>query len=310
MFDQDPQRVAILQGPVAVKHANVKDEPIKDMLDNITNKLVEKLLQRLYDGDESKIPVADYLGVIPPAPPVESVVAAGVQREVVGTDIEFQIGEVLPKASEWLEIIAGSNLSWLRALLTSPVVVQGTSYVDNPIRRVFTPRRGQKVVIGTNGAVPVSISVYGAARSYGTHKSTFKAVDVQYLAETRAIDVKLFEDRNDTSVPLHLKFHYEPSAGSVPIREVADDRNLRIKQFYWKLWFGDNEDLPEIDLRGKFTGPEVPVRAEDVEQFCAVVGNQSEAFKSTRTEKPQAPIDFAIVTGWQVSTRTSIVIGV
>ena len=103
-------------------------------------------------------------------------------------------------------------------------------------------------------------------------------------------------------MPLHLKFQYEPSTGSVPIREIADDRNLRIKQFYWKLWFGDNEELPEIDLRGKFTGPKVTVRSEDVEQFCAVVGNQSEAFKSTRTDKPQAPIDFAIVTGWQVST--------
>lgn len=303
VFDQDPQRVAILQGPVAVRHANVKDEPIKDIMDNITSALIEKLLQRTYGGDASKVPVVDYLGARPAEPPVGSVIAAGVQRSINGNDIVFTIGEVLPKTSDWLEIIAGSQLSWLRAVLTSPTVVQGTAYIDNPIRRVFAPRRGQKVVISTDGISPISISAYGAARSHGEHKPTFKAVEVRYDAATRAIDVDLFEDRRDVSVPLHLKFKYEPSKGYAPIHEIADDRNMRIKQFYWKLWFGDNETLPEIDLRGKLTGPEVTIRAEDVENFCAVVGNQSEAFKSVRTEKPQAPIDFAIVTGWQVSVQ-------
>ena len=32
IFDQDPQRVAILQGAVAVKHARVANRPIKEML--------------------------------------------------------------------------------------------------------------------------------------------------------------------------------------------------------------------------------------------------------------------------------------
>ena len=90
------------------------------------------------------------------------------------------------------------------------------------------------------------------------------------------------------------------SQGFAPIHEIATGRNQRIKEFYWKLWYGDNETLPSIDLREKFVGPEVTIKAEDVEQFCAVVGNQGEAFKAARTDKVQAPMDFAIVTGWQV----------
>lgn len=86
-----------------------------------------------------------------------------------------------------------------------------------------------------------------------------------------------------------------------PIHEIAADRNKRIKEFYWRLWFGDNEVLPEIDVRETFTGPEVTITAQDVDAFCNVVGNQSEAFKSARTAEVQAPMDFAIVTGWQVS---------
>ncbi|CUA75193.1 fatty acid synthase subunit beta, fungi type [Rhizoctonia solani] len=54
VFDQDPQRVCILQGPVAVKHVKVAGEPIKDILDNVESGLVSKLLENYYDGDDSK----------------------------------------------------------------------------------------------------------------------------------------------------------------------------------------------------------------------------------------------------------------
>jgi fatty acid synthase subunit alpha len=95
--------------------------------------------------------------------------------------------------------------------------------------------------------------------------------------------------------------------GSAPIHEIADGRNECIKQFYWKLWYGDNEVLPTIDIRDKFTGPEVTIEAEAVETFCAVVGNQSESFKVARSSDATAPMDFAIVTGSQtLGQSTSI----
>ncbi len=55
----------------------------------------------------------------------------------------------------------------------------------------------------------------------------------------------------------------------MPIHELADDCNVRIKQFYWKLWFGDNEALPEIGLRDIFTGPEVTIDEDGIETFRA-----------------------------------------
>jgi fatty acid synthase subunit alpha len=59
VFNQDPQRVCILQGPVAVKHSKVKDEPIKDLLGNINSYLIRQLLEHRYAGDESRIPTTD-----------------------------------------------------------------------------------------------------------------------------------------------------------------------------------------------------------------------------------------------------------
>ena len=155
--------MCILQGPVAVKHATVKDEPIKDLLGNINSTLISKLTDRLYGGDKSKIPAIEYLS------PSPRVAATAIASSVSGNTTTFTVGSTVPSSSEWLEAIAGPELSWLRAFLTSTTIVQGTAYLDNPIRRLFTPRSGQKVVVERDGSSPTKVSVHGAARSHGEH---------------------------------------------------------------------------------------------------------------------------------------------
>ena len=274
-----------------MKHAKVKDEPIKDLLGNITSELIERLLERVYGGDESKIPTVAYLGARPSTVPQLS----GVTKAEARGNVEYQLNSPLPETSAWLETLAGPTVGWLRALVASPTIVQGASYIDNPIRRVLAPRKGQKVVIS-----PTSVTVYGSARSHGSHKPEFKAVEIVYNASSSLIDLTMFEDRRDVSVPLSLHFQYKPSMASMPIHEIAEGRNDRIKQFYWKLWYGDDETLPQIDIKEKFTGPDVTIEASDIETFCSVVGNQGESFKTVRNSSVKAPMDFAIVTGWQV----------
>ena len=220
---------------------------------------------KFYGGDAGKICTIDYLGAKPKALPQ----LTGIEKVEARNKTTYTLGESLPEPSAWLETLAGPNLSWLRALLTSVTIVQGTSYVSNPIHRLLAPRRGQKVVVS-----PTSVNVYGAARSYGPHKDGFKAVEILYTPPSALIDITIFEERRDVSVPLSLHFEYKPSMGSTPIHEIAEGRNERIKQFYWKLWYGDNEVLPKIDIRDKFMGPQITIEAGAIETFCAVVGNQ------------------------------------
>lgn len=267
----------------------------------ITSNLAKKLLDRLYAGDESKVPVVDYLGAKPVALPENITSTLGVQRSITEKQIVYhEVGSKLPETSIWLETLAGPRLDWLRALLISPTIVRGAAYVDNQLRRVFAPRKNQRIVIDLENGLPTAISLYGGARSHGVHKPDFKTVEVKYEASSRLVHVTLFEDRRNKSVPLFLKFQYKPSMGFAPIHEIAHDRNRRIKEFYWKLWFGDDEVLPEIDVRATYTGPEVTIDASAIESFCAVVGNQGGSFKSVRVDEVQAPMDFAIVTGWEV----------
>jgi fatty acid synthase subunit beta len=56
------------------------------------------------------------------------------------------IGQDIPDASTWLETLAGCEPNWLRALLTSRMIVQGKSYIDNPVRRLLAPCPSQRVV--------------------------------------------------------------------------------------------------------------------------------------------------------------------
>ncbi|KAF9467993.1 fatty acid synthase [Collybia nuda] len=300
VFDQDPQRVCILQGPVAAKGSIIKDEPVKELLGNINKSLIERLLKRKYHGDESTIPTIDYLATQPKL--ASSLIS--VERSESKGDVTYEVSDVLPDTSMWLDILGGDQLGWLRALLTSPTIVQGSSYVDNPLRRLLAPRIGQKVVISGASGSTARVTVYGAARSYGVHQPSFKAVEVVFNSKSQIINVTMFEERLGVPVPLSLHFQYKPSQGYAPIHEIADGRNKRIKEFYWKLWYGDDEALPDIDIHETFVGPEVTIEAEDVEQFCAVVGNQGESFTTVRNENIQAPMDFAIVTGWKAIMKS------
>ncbi|KAJ7755943.1 hypothetical protein B0H16DRAFT_1722093 [Mycena metata] len=150
-------------------------------------RVVRRLLEFRHGGDESKVPTVDYLS----APPAALPAVPNLKRTEAN-------GE-------------------LRASAGSKPIVQGTSYIDNPMRRLLIARRDQKVVVAYDGASPVSVT---------------------FTAASKLIDITLFEDLRDVSVPLALQFEYKPPLGFAPIHEIATGRNTRIKEFHWEFyWF-------------------------------------------------------------------------
>jgi fatty acid synthase subunit alpha len=149
--------------------------------------------------------------------------SAGSQKVKVGGEVTYTLGESLPAPSSWLETLAGPDLSWLRTLLTSVTIAQGTSYIDDPIRRLLAPRPYQKVVVS-----PISVIVHGAVRSFGSHKDGFKVVVILYKPSSGHI----FEECRGVSLPPLLHFKYKLSMGSAPIHKIADGCNERIDRFY------------------------------------------------------------------------------
>ena len=298
---QDVGRVAILQGPMAAKHSKIVNEPIKDILDNIHQGHIDALLERDYAGKLSDIPVVEYFGgsaVIDSGSSSEQIAKMDASNQVF-TFPSAASGESLPDAEQWLQHLAGPAFTWRRALLTSDVIVQGTAFQTNPMRRLFAPRYATRVVI--EDAQVVSKSTI----------SIFDQRDGKYVKAVKAsfdgshnIEVTMYEDRtvHKKTIGLSLLFTYHPETGFAPIREEMVGRNARIKSFYWNLWFGEDlpSDLDKSDIDTlTYHGGSVVVDGGAIADFCHVIGNESEAYVKVGDKPRQAPMDFAIVIGWK-----------
>lgn len=163
-----------MQGPVAVAHSTKVDEPAGKILGGIEDGLIKRLVDDLYDGDESRIPVADYIGAKPTPVSLSTLDKAHIAYKVEDRDDgakvhTYDINGVLPPHGDWLDTIAGGptgpQAHWLRAFLASVSFVHGQSYVDNVASKVLTPRNNQRVQVTVDAeGRPKGVKVYGAIR--------------------------------------------------------------------------------------------------------------------------------------------------
>ncbi|PLW42844.1 hypothetical protein PCANC_06854 [Puccinia coronata f. sp. avenae] len=178
VVDQDPQRVAILQGPVAVRHSKSTEETAEEILSGIENGLVSRLLADEYGGDERAVPRRDRLcweqggsseekTAMLEAARIKYRVAPAVGRpgQMVHT---YDIDGILPPPTQWHASIAGQPASWLSGLLLSLSLLQGDDYVDNQISRVLAPKHHQRVTVLTDErGQPLNVKAFGGLPSFG-----------------------------------------------------------------------------------------------------------------------------------------------
>ncbi|KAI8643676.1 fatty acid synthase [Parasitella parasitica] len=295
VVDQDVQRTCILHGPVAAKHSTRADQPVGEILGDIYNSHIESLKERYYK--ETSIPKIEYLGGVAITKTVVKEAATSATEHV------FEIGSNnVPSENDWLQAVSGPKYNWLRALLTSPFIVQGKRFADNPAKRIFRPRAGQKVTVSTDANGEITAVKAEDKRPWSATAKTNEFVpSVEASFSGKMIDVKLYEKREGDMIPLSLQFEYKPELGYAPVHEVMEGRNDRIKDFYYKLWFGINntDDFLNIPVHEKLVGKGETVKSEEIKEFCQAVGNQAEVFVDRGQKIVYAPMDFAIVVGWK-----------
>ncbi|KAJ2384379.1 fatty acid synthase alpha subunit Lsd1, partial [Coemansia sp. RSA 2559] len=208
--DQDVGRVCILQGPVAVRYSTKANEPVKDILDNIYNGQIASLLERYYGGDESKVPTVGYLGNAPAARPA----LPHVRVEATETERVYTLPKSkaqLPETEAWLEMLAGSEMTWLRAFLTTPIVVQNYKYESNIAKRVLRPRPSQVVKVALDGSGrPKAVEVIDA--------SGYKALDFS-IGSDSVIRYNMYSSPRGSACTLELLFRYQARMPYAPIHE-------------------------------------------------------------------------------------------
>ncbi|WAQ87293.1 hypothetical protein PtA15_8A197 [Puccinia triticina] len=173
VVDQDPQRVAILQGPVAVRHSTTTDETAGEILSGIEAGIVERLLAETYGGDAGRVPQEDYLCRRPAtltAAEREAVLGEAriryrVEKQGPADRHVYDIAGPLPAPAHWPAcLLADRPAGWLAALLHAIALLQGPALVSNPLPQLLRPRPFQRVVVTTDPAgAPLNVKVFGAA---------------------------------------------------------------------------------------------------------------------------------------------------
>lgn len=305
VVDQDVGRTCILQGPTAVKYSNTIDEPIKDILDGIHADHISGLTKDIYGGDESTIPVVEYFGG-------RLLTGSDDDSEQDGLTTSQDTGRISHRLSSspnvallgldaWLHLLAGKSYSWRYALFTVEVFIQGQRFQTNPIRRLFAPTKGMLVeILHPDEPHHTVISVKEPSQS----GKMVKTIEIR-LTDKNTISVNLLEERSAEGkvVALPLRFTYHPEAGYAPIREVMEGRNDRIKEFYYRIWFGDEAVPFDTPATSTFDGGRATVTSRAIADFVHAVGNTGEAFVERPGKEVFAPMDFAIVVGWKAITK-------
>ncbi|KAK4100223.1 beta subunit of fatty acid synthase [Parathielavia hyrcaniae] len=304
VIGKDVGRTCILQGPMAAKHSTKVDEPIKDILDGIHNGHIEGLTRDLYNNDASKIPTVEYFG--------GKLVEAETSLDIDGLTVLAEAGKntyrlssspstQLPSLESWISLLAGPSRNWRYALLQSEVIVQGQKYQTNPMKRIFAPTRGLLVEILNPDDPARTVMV---VKEQPRQNRYVDVIEVK-LDGKNEIVVSMIKDTTalGKAVTLPLRFIYRPEAGYAPIHEVMDGRNDRIKEFYWRAWFGGDPLDLDTPVSSKFDGGKTTITSEAINEFVHAVGNTGEAFVDRPEKVMYAPMDFAIVVGWKAITK-------
>lgn len=308
VVDQDVGRVCILHGPVAAKYSTTTRETIRDILDRIHEGHIKALTQDIYGGDEEKIPTIEYFGdkmvnsVMSTHPVLE-----GVAISETGNETRLFIpGSVLPNTDQWVQLLAGARASWRRALFTTDVFVQGHLLEANPLHRLLAPSRGMLVSI----AYPEDPNKTAITVEEKVGDKQLPTVKIGPLI-SYIIPLCLIEHRTASGKPVKLPlfFTYYPQAGYAPIREVIMScaaimsRNERIKNFYYKLWFGYDRPVEPLDAVIPHTkcwdGGTTTITSTAIREFSRAVGNNAESYIERPGRDHLAPMDFAIIIGWK-----------
>ena len=305
VVDQDVGRTCILQGPTAAKYSSTIDEPIKVILDGIHEAHIQALVQDIYGGKEADVPVVEYFGGKIPSTDDEEPEVDGLTLNEDGTRLFYRLsntpGATLPTVDQWMKLLAGHDYSWRHALFTTDVYVQGQRYQNNPLRRVLAPVKGMFVEV----AYPKDTSRMAVTvKELSQSGKLVKTCDISLNGKNQIL-MNLYEERTAEGGVVALPFHftYHPEIGYAPIHEVMEGRNDRIKEFYYRIWFGEKVVPFDTPTTNTFDGGKTVVTAKDVADFVHAVGNTGEAFVDRPGKEVYAPMDFAIVVGWKAITK-------
>ncbi|KAE8551412.1 hypothetical protein EYB25_005299 [Talaromyces marneffei] len=299
VIDQDPGRVCVLQGPVAVTFSQQPDEPVADILNGIKDSWIAMLTDEFYKGQDVPLEVATWESVVEPS--------SGSNIKVIehdhGMTVQAIQGRTLPTPEESLQYLASRTHGWMRAVLLSDFILQDRAKRANFLQGSFELDDKKTVEIDeANGIMLVKTAVDG-----GKHQRTLVEMS---SADGISIAAQVLHYSPDRQTPtaLHLKFQYNPRNSLYPLTEDMQDRNMQIKSFYSRLWLGsDIQSNSFSGVHSTFGGYRTVLSSEILNGWIASVSlsHSNDRILSSNTEF--FPLNATIIPAWEALVQPLMV---
>ena len=295
VVDKDAQRVCIIQGPVAARHADQIDEPAGSILGGIVDSHVQTLLRH---GVPEQLLDPEQLHNNPSVAPPLELKNVAFNESRFEKKYKFAKSGPLPNLGSVIHHLTHWEADWLRGCLTERSIFQGPVRQSNPILASFKPGHGDLIIQKRrDGGQIESMSFY---TSPGLKNEVQEALTLSTL-DGHTITVKLHAPGplGTSPVTIPFTFTYSPDNNDCKLSEVMEGRDAKIKAFYAALWLNGQPDLaPETDLQSEFAGERVVLSPKAVADFMSVIGKSD--LEQSMPELPQrfVPMDICIVVAW------------
>ncbi|ORX65311.1 hypothetical protein DL89DRAFT_287208 [Linderina pennispora] len=286
VVDRDVQRTVVALGPVSAKYVTTVNEPVKDILDRVYTGLTEKLSMCNFDKDASLVRPCEYLAPEPFPVSLPTSVAVAVDESSRTYKLPTDAA-LLPDPDVWLEALAGPTQSWLRALLTSPVVARKSLYAANPIRQVLRPMAGQTAEVVFAGDRPVKLDIHGP--------TGLLDIRIQLHGEKNILMI-IYHRIGEDQFEIQFPYIYMPSKPAALVAEDVEGRDLSYRNAFLDIYgiAAESADMGGSSLYRLFSDIEhkpFAVTEDFVQRYCSSVHNSSKYYKKAVGEQHLAPID-------------------
>ncbi|KAK8107067.1 fatty acid synthase subunit beta [Apiospora kogelbergensis] len=273
VFGQDPERVCILQSPVAVRYSTRDDQSSKEILDEIHNDL---LLRR------------------PSCPPIvftSDKIAVDETEE--GIVVRPVLGRDLPSQDEWMACLKPHACAAFVALVQQETLFETASKRSrpNPFRRIFGARHGYSLVISR-----------GSDQAYLRYDTTEEAVvSVKAMNSSSGwlLQVDFTHSGSVPRGPVTLALQWEFNEHNTQLIDSTPDRQRRIQDFYAHLWLGSNGPRTGV-LADHFLGDEFKLTQELQHALGSAIAHAFPDGSGVGSQSKTLPLETGVIAAWDV----------
>ncbi|RMZ69319.1 Fatty acid synthase subunit beta [Pyrenophora seminiperda CCB06] len=303
---EDAGRVCILQGPVAARYSTKINEPVAEILGNISQQHISTILRERYDGEETFI-LADGTTFCQEEITSHTVLPECCRVSRQASETIFYIDERvsqenLPHIDAWTMALVGADRTWLSGLLMSEDIIRDKMVMPNPIRRALAPLPGMRIELSdARSSSDPALVIYEKASSAEPSLEIRKEGDVIFVT------MLVHESVEEAPLSFSFRFVHRPDTPLHLIHEISQGRNEMLQNFYERLWFGSElsqakSGAEELDLSKLVVGSQpTKISRSLVQTFMDSVEQPGQ----NRIASGGVPMDHSIVVAWEAMMKAT-----